>query len=220
MRVAYGCCVGWWDEFQQYVVPRVGDRRVYDSAGGVAPTLVAVFGQTSIAVAYNRILDSLAGDRLDAVVLLHTDLEITDSQFERKIETVLLDPQVALIGVAGARNVGGLAWWEYETVGHQTTDGLGVLDFGVREGDVEALEGSLLVFSPWAIQNLRFDEQYPGFHGYDEIAMQASRAGKRVVVADIDTYHHTAGGFKGESSSVDWRRSAARYNDKWFKGEQ
>lgn len=204
MNIVHGVCVGSWDKFQANVIPRL------------AGPVIALGGQTSIARAYNMILDASKHLRPDILVLQHDDLEITDPDWVAKLEAVFAEDNVGIVGVAGARNVTGLAWWFYETVGHQMTDGIGALDFGERSGDVEALEGSFLALGSWFIQNMDFDERYPGFHGYDSIATDVLRVGKkRVIVADIDTHHHTPGGFRSASSQADWDRSSDIYDERW-----
>lgn len=236
MTVGYGVCVGWWDEFQQWVVPQVGDKRVYGDGESPDRPVIALAGQTSIAVAYNTILDAFDrqyGTALEAVFLIHTDLEITDPDGEAKLVAATREPDVALVSVEGGDGDRGTEWWECNPIGHQKLDRF-YIDFAAlepgseigpgertkprsRAGDVEVLEGSLLVFSPWAVRNLRFDESYPGFHGYDEICFQAGVAGKRCVVVDVDTYHHTTGAYKGQASIDDWRAANQRSKEKWGK---
>lgn len=198
--VTYGVCVGSWERLTAYVTPRVGAR-----------ALVAMWGQTSIAQAYNKILAITAGP----LILQHDDLEITDPDGEAKLLDALTG-DVALAGVAGGGGAG-LAWWDQNPVGHQRTDVMDV-DFGARAGEVELLEGSVLALSAWAVTHLRFDPRFPGFHGYDEIAAQARAAGRRVVVVDVDTHHHTPMGFRSEASHGDWLRSDQLYRDKWRAG--
>jgi hypothetical protein len=205
-RVAYGVCVGSWDKFTRNVVPRVGDRPVY-----------ALAGHTSIAVAYNQILRTVCDRHAlppDVLVLQHDDLEITDPDGEAKLLTAVSQPGVALAGVAGAATCPTLAWWNTDPVGHQVTDVMNI-DFGQRTGDVILLEGSVLAFSPWAIATLRFDVRFPGFHGYDEIGMQAHHHGKRNVVVDVDTHHHTAMGFKTTASHEQWLHADRLFREKW-----
>lgn len=206
MTIGYGVCTGSWDRLQANVIPRIGQS-----------PLCALSGQTSIAVAYNSILDVYEGHNLDAVVLLHDDLEITDPAREAKILEVMSRPTASVVGVAGAWGVTGLAWWNANPVGHQVA-GNTVLDFGLREGYVNALEGSFLAFSPWAVKNLRLDESYPGFHGYDcDIGMQATAAGRMPMVIDLDTHHHGTGrlGFRSQESHEEWLRADVIFREKW-----
>lgn len=205
MNIAYGVCVGRWDRFSSYVKPRVGSR-----------PLTVLSGQPSITVAYNRILDSHTNSDVDALVLLHEDLELIDPATEDKITAALETPNVAFIGVAGGR--GGppsLAWWESpKRFGHQFTDS-GPLELGPRSGDVELLEGSFLVFSRWAIDHLRYDERLTGFHCCDEIVIGARRHGMRAVVTDIDTHHHTAVGvFKSPAAQAEWYTNETLYRER------
>lgn len=207
--LAYGVCVGSWDRFNRYVVPKTEGREV-----------IGISGQTSIAVAYNRILGALGEDGIPygpfhGLILQHDDLEILDpGKAECAILTALAEPDIALVGVAGGDARSGLAWWNIDPVGHQLTDSMNI-DFGRRTGDVTLLEGSLLAFSPWAMENLQFDENMPGFHGYDEIAMQAVKRGKRVVVVDIDTHHHSTLGFDSLDSHAEWHRADEYFRKKW-----
>lgn len=201
--IGYGTCVGSWQKLHRYVVPRVDGP------------LFALSGQTQLTVAYNTILDAYAGRDLDAVILLHDDLEITDSHAEEKFLKALTDPEVALVGVCGGKGDQTLSWWKSEKVGHQMTDS-GLLDFGPREGDVAFIEGSIMVFSPWSVQNLRFDPRYPAFLGYDDICLTARVAGKRVTVADVDTHHHSTVGFKSPAIKVAWDVAEEIFQAKWW----
>lgn len=239
--IGYGVCVGWWDEFNQYIVPQVGDHRVY--GGGEPPNrpLIALSNQTSIARAYNTILDAFSwrsgkqfGYDMDAVILLHTDLTIDDPNGEAKLVAAANEPGVALVGIEGGDGDRGTEWWACNPIGHQYLDTM-VIDFAglipgsetgppertkprARAGDVDVLEGSILVFSPWAVEFLRFDENCPAaFHGYDEICFQATAAGKRNVVVDVQTHHHTNGAYKGQQSVSDWQAANEWSRRKWSK---
>jgi len=206
MKIVYGCCVGSWDRLQKYVLPVVKDN-----------PLITMTGQTSIAKAYNGILDlAVSGEAAaDVLVLLHDDLEITDPRWEEKLENVLSMGEIGIVGIAGGTNCNGIAWWNHSPIGHQQTDVM-LLDFGVRSGFADLLEGSLLAISAKGMGYLYFDTQYPGFHGYDvDACAQLSNAGLNVVVADIDTHHHTPMGFKSEESHQDWWKADQIFRAKW-----
>jgi hypothetical protein len=203
VTVGWGCCVGSWDKLHRNVAPNV------------TGPLLALSGQTSLTVAYNTILDAMVGKGFDAVVLLHDDLELTDPHAEAKFLAPLADPDVALVGVCGGKGDSTLAWWTSETVGHQMTDS-GMVDFGPRAGDVAFIEGSIMVFSPWAVENLRFDERYPGFLGYDDVCLTARAMGKRVTVVDVDTHHHSTLGFKSPAIARAWDVAEEIFQEKWF----
>ena len=62
---------------------------------------------------YNLLLDQAAArEDLEALVLVHQDAEIVDPDFCAKIRQALSDPEVAIVGCAGAVGVRGIAWWE------------------------------------------------------------------------------------------------------------
>lgn len=200
--IVHGVCVGDWGRFTANVVPHA-----------LGP-IIALSGQTSIADAYNSILHACQGMSIEALILQHDDLEIIDPDTRVKLLTALAQPDVWLIGVAGGTGRHGLAWWNHDPIGHQQTDAM-TIDFGQREGEVELVEGSIMIFSPDAVGAVRFDNQFPGFHGYDEIAAQIRHSGGRVQVADIDTHHHTQMGFKTEQSHGDWLAADSLYRRKW-----
>lgn len=202
--IGFGVCVGSWEKLYRNVIPRTGDRPLF-----------ALSGQTQLTAAYNTILDAYRGRDLDAVILLHDDLEIVDRDAEVTFLKALTDPDVALVGVCGGRGDKSLAWWDSPRVGHQMTDS-GMLDFGPRTGDVAFIEGSIMVLSPWAVENLRFDERYPGFLGYDDICLTAREVGKRVTVVDVDTHHHSTVGFKSPAVAAEWDVAEDIFQAKWW----
>lgn len=209
MKMAYGVCVGSWDRLRANVIPHIGDS-----------PLLALSGQTSIAVAYNLILDACCNRGYEVVVLIHDDLEIIDPDIDAKLKAALADPDVALVSVAGGQQpinqTEVLAWWDIPPcIGHQVTDSY-LIDFGERTGEIDTPEGSFLAFGPWAIEHLRFDAGIPGFHGYDvDIGFQARSQKKKVIVADLDTHHHTLVGFQSETVAAAWRAANIYVANEW-----
>jgi hypothetical protein len=205
MEIVYGCCVGSWEKFYRWVQPRVPYGR----------QLIALDEQRSISEAYNTVLDEARYERTEtpAVILVHDDLEMVDPDTEEKVLKALAEDDVAIVGVCG----GGpsMSWWDHDPIGHQTTDSLH-LEFGDRrEGDVHVVEGSFFAFSPWAVEHLRFDQAYE-FLGYDDVCLLAKRVyNKRVVVADIDTHHHSTVGFKSPEVQTMWYESEKIWASKW-----
>jgi hypothetical protein len=152
---------------------------------------------------YNIILDQLARlDGLEALVLVDEDTEIADDRFCTTVRAALADPDVALVGCAGATGVEGPAWWEGSVnAGHVVHRyrqyGGGELDpFTARSGgrppaEVDTVGGFLLVLSPWAAQTLRFDEALRLGVGFDlDFALRVRAAGKKVVTADLRVIRH------------------------------
>lgn len=199
--IAIGCCVGSWEKFARWVAPRA-----------FGPVL-GLSGQSSICDAYNSIIDAFKTQGVDALVLVHDDLEITDLDAERKVREALDDPSVAIVGVDGGRGVQSISWWDYAPIGHQATDS-GLVDFGQRSGDVDYIDGTFIALSRWAMENLRFDTEY-GFHGYEDVCLAAKAAGKRVVAIDLDTHHHATLGFRSAEVHRQWAEANALFKRKW-----
>ena len=62
---------------------------------------------------------------------------------------------------------------------------------GTPPAEVDTLAGFLLVMTPWAIRELRFDEALHLGIGFDlDICRQARAAGRKLVTADIGVSHH------------------------------
>jgi SAM-dependent methyltransferase len=212
--IAYAACIGDPEKFQRICLP--GVQRV------VQPDdlLLEAEHERSIFAAYNEVLDALRErDDLEALVLLHEDTEVTDPLFREILLEQLADPEIAIVGTVGARGIGGLAWWEADCFGRvQETRGL--IDFGGGTHDVETVDGLVMGLSPWAVRNLRFDDEaYEGFDAYDaDICAQARAAGKRVVVTELPVAHrHTrVGSTRASSDGGSFERNETVFRDKWL----
>jgi hypothetical protein len=169
--------------------------------------LIAAEAVGSISRSYNQLLDRAAGlEDLEALVLVHQDTEIVDADFCAKVRAALGDPDVAVVGCVGAVGVRSIAWWEGSVTlasflnRYEEHGGGDLQAFSwawdeappyARVGEVETVDGFLLVLSPWAVRNVRFDEDLSAFHGYDlDYCLQVREAGRKVVTADFRAIHH------------------------------
>lgn len=206
--IAFASCVAKPEVFSARALP--GLRRVAEPDFVFAELSTT----TSILEAYNEALDHFAGvGDLEALVLLHEDTELLDPEFPALVRAALADPEVAIVGAVGARDVASLAWWEGEMAGG-VMETRGRIDHGFDRTDVDAVDGLLLILSPWAVRNLRFDEAtYTGFHAYDvDFCFAARAAGKRVEVAPLTVMHHTKGGYGDKAA---WDEANRRFQAKW-----
>jgi glycosyl transferase family 2 len=179
---------------------------------------------------YNLILDLAAEhEDLEALVLLHQDAEIDDDDFCATIRAGLADPEVAIVGCAGAIGVRSIAWWDgavtWASFTHRYTEiGGGQFDsmsWAPEEtpsfchtGEVDSLDGFIMAFSPWAVRNLRFDETLGKLHGYDfDICCQAREAGKKVVTVDCKMIHHHSLDLISDPEA--WIEAYVRLAEKW-----
>jgi Glycosyltransferase like family len=161
----------------------------------------------TLARAYNLILDEVAPlGELEALVLVHQDLEIVDRELCAKVREALADPAVGIVGCLGAIGVEGIAWWEGSITWASSIYRYGDAGGGdmpalawngdapppyVRTGEVDTLHGCLLVLSPWVVRNVRFDEALGQRHGIDfDLCRQVRAAGRKVVTADLEAVHH------------------------------
>lgn len=192
--------------------------------------IIANNASGSIARSYNLILDSLASrDDVEALTLLHQDAELVSPDFCATIRETLSDPDVGVIGCVGAVGVRSLAWWEgsvtwagfahrYEELGggevpalSWTSDELPSL---AHTGEVDSLDGFVLVLSPWTIRNVRFDESLGALHGYDfDFCQQVRAAGRKVVTADFRAVHHHS--LELVSNPESWIAAHIRLTEKW-----
>jgi hypothetical protein len=179
---------------------------------------------------YNRVLEQArAQDDLEALVLVHQDVEIVESDFAARVRAALSDPDVAIVGCVGAVGVRQPAWWKgtvswaafshhYEEFGGGEFDSLSWRPEAgpshLAPGEVDAIDGLVMVLSPWAVRELSFDESLGQLHGYDfDICMQARTAGKKVFTADFRVIHHRS--LELISDPEQWIDAYIRLGEKW-----
>jgi hypothetical protein len=184
----------------------------------------------SIFQSYNAVIDRASElEGLEALVLLHQDSEVVGDDFCAELRRVFADPDVGLAGCAGAVGVRSIAWWEGSVtlasfVHRYEEQGGGDLpafswDWTeappyARLGEVETLDGFLLVLSPWAVRNLRFDESLGALHGYDlDFCLQVRDAGRKVVTGNFRAIHHHA--LEAFSDAEHWIEAHMAVAEKW-----
>jgi hypothetical protein len=195
----------------------VTDPEVFEQAAGTGvrrlqqiepdTELIVFASMGSIYRNYNLILDQVKDrDDVEALVLIHQDAEIHDPGFLDKVRAALADPEVAVVGCAGAVDVRSIAWWEgsitwasfthrYEELGGGEIPAFSWMSDKLPPyahlGEVDSVDGFVMAISPWAMRELRFDESLGKIHGYDfDFCMQVRAAGKKVVTADLQVVHH------------------------------
>lgn len=157
----------------------------------------------TLARTYNLILDRARGtDGLEALVIVDQQTEITDMRLPAIVREALSDPEVAIAGIAGARGDHGLAWWRGEvscgpvTLRYTDYGGGAVPAFAWTRPEpapapVDALDGAVLILSPWAVENLRFDERFFYRFGLDvDLCRQAAAAGRSVRTVPLEATLH------------------------------
>lgn len=161
----------------------------------------AAVGQ--LARTYNLVLEAASRhEDLEALALIHPHTKLTDPDFCRKVRHALSDPEVAVVGAVGATGVRTIAWWEGEISSgpvrqryHEHGGGdLPAFSWKRRAPapqEVDAVDGMLMVLSPWAVRHLQFDEALALGHGYDvDYCLQVRVAGRKVATADIALDYH------------------------------
>jgi hypothetical protein len=196
--IAFGTLIAEGAAYRRYTEP--GIRRAVEPDSAVYP--FANVG--SITRSYNIVLDTAAArEDLEALVLIHPHTELADSSFCAQVRTALRDPEVAVVGAAGGSGARSIAWWEgtasaAPNVHRYTKHGGGELrafDWAgptAPLGEVDTVDGALLVLSPWAVRTVRFDESLRVGHGFDtDFCRQVRAAGRKVITANLRAiYHH------------------------------
>lgn len=184
----------------------------------------------SIYKSYNMVIDEAAKlDGLEALVLLHQDAEIVDPDFCRKVRESLSDPDVGVVGCVGAVGVRSIAWWDgsvtWASFTHRYTEfgGGQFSGFGwagekhppyAQIGEVDTVDGFVMVLSPWVVQNLRFDESLGMLHGYDfDFCLTVREAGRKIVTQDLQVVHHH--GLDLVSKPETWIQAHIAVAEKW-----
>jgi Glycosyltransferase like family len=222
--IVFGCAITKREVYRRCAEP--GLRRALEPDS----KLLALPAVGSIFASYNALLDrAAAADGLDALVLVHQDTEITDADFAQKAREALRDPDVGVVGCVGAVGVRSIAWWEGSVAlasfihRYEEHGGGDLPSFSwaweeappyARLGEVDTVDGFLLVLSPWTVRNVRFDESLGRFHGYDfDFCLQVREAGRRVVTADFRAIHHHSLDLVSEPES--WIEAHIRVAEKW-----
>jgi Glycosyltransferase like family len=176
-----------------------------------------------LARSYNLILQEAVGyDDLEALVLVHQDVEILDSDFCTKLRRALRNPDVAVVGCVGATDVDSIAWWDGSVVWDRPVYRYGELGGGdiswtdgeAPPGEVDTVYGLVLALSPWTVRTLRFDESLAPLHGYDfDLCRQVRAAGRKVVTEDVVVAHHHSLELVAEPEA--WVEAHMVAADKW-----
>jgi len=224
--IAFGCAITKPDIYARFARPGIERAREPDSL--VIPNSSA----GSLFRAYNLLLDQVSErDDLEALVVPHQDVEIVDPGFCAKVRRALADPDVGVAGCVGALGVRSMAWWEGAVTWASFTHRYYELGGGelpafsmhpdrtqppayARTGEVDTLDGFLLVLAPWTVRNVRFDESLGSFHGYDfDLCLQVRAAGRKVVTEDFKVVHHHSLDLVGDPEN--WVAAHMRLAEKW-----
>lgn len=219
--IAFGLSATDAEAYRRYARPGLELAKEEDSEVYV----FAAVGQ--VARTYNLLLEAAARhDDLEALVLIHPHTQITDRALAAKVREALSDPDVAVVGAAGARGVRTMAWWQGEiscgpvTQVYQDHGGGRIPAFGWKPHlpppqEVDAVDGMLMILSPWAVRNLTFDESLALGHGYDvDYCLQARKAGRKVLTADIALDHYQSLELLGDGQGA-WVEAHVHMGEKW-----
>ncbi len=200
--IVFGCSITAPDVYARCAQPGLHLAAEPDSR------IIANAAAGSLFRSYNLILETVAPlEDLEALVLVHQDAEIVDPEFCPKLRAAIADPEVGVAGCVGAIDVRSIAWWEGSVTWASFTHRYGESGGGevqsftwlpedrppyARTGEVDTVDGFVLVLSPWVVRNIRFDEELGSqIHGYDlDFCLQVREAGRKVVTTDFKVVHH------------------------------
>ena len=184
----------------------------------------------SIFRSYNLILDMVAERQdLEALVLVHQDAEIATPDFCRTLRAALHDPDVGVVGCAGAVGVRSIAWWEgsvtwasfthrYPRAGRRRPAGPVLEDERASRlrphrggGHRRRRHARALTLDR---EDIRFDESLGQLHGYDfDFCLQVRAAGRKVVAEHLPVVHHHS--LDLVSNPETWIAAHMRVAEKW-----
>src|SRR4051794_27198237 len=226
--IAFGCPITDHALYQAFAEP--GIKRVAEPDSEILALGSAGLGDASIFRNHNLLIEEAAKlEGLEALVLVHQDAEIVDDEFCVKVRRALRDPDLGILGCAGAIGVRNIAWWDgsvtLASFSHRYQEFGGGEILGstfnwenappeARTGEVDVIDGFMMVLPPWFIENIRFDESLGQFHGYDfDVCQQVRSAGKKVMTEHIRVIHHHS---LELISDVDgWIAAHMRIAEKW-----
>ena len=226
--IAFGCAITDHQLYHRCAEP--GINRVAEPDSKIIPLGSSGLGTASIFRNYNLLLEEAAKlDDLEMLVLIHQDAEIVDRDFCAKVRAGLRDPEVGILGCAGAVGVRNIAWWDgsvtLASFSHRYTEYGGGEILGstydledappeAHAGEVDTIDGFMMALPPWTIENIRFDESLGQFHGYDfDLCQQIRAAGKKVMAEHITVIHHHSLELIGDVDG--WIAAHMRVAEKW-----
>jgi len=195
--IAFGCVITEPEPYEHHAEPGI---RLAAEPGSEVLTFGAVgpHGRGS-----NLVLEAAGRhDDLEALVLVEPETRIADPALCGKLRAAFADPEVAVVGCAGATGVRSLAWWEGSIVAGSVTHCYSEMGGGIipafswaqtarPPAEVDAVDGMLLALSPWAVRNIRFDEALALGHGYDvDFCFEVRAQGRMVLVDDLTVVRH------------------------------
>lgn len=218
--IAFGSPISDTESYTRYA------RRGIELAAEADSPVFAFAAVGHISRTYNLMLDKAAEvEGLEALVLAHPHAEITDPAFCEQVRRVLRDPDVAVAGPSGARDVRTIAWWEGQVSSapvtlrytHHGGGELPAFDWAQPAPpgqEVEVLDGYLLVLSPWTVRNVRFDESLALGHGFDyDFCRRVRAAGGKLVTADLRITRHQGLELFGDPDL--WVEKHIQVADRW-----
>lgn len=221
--IAFACVVAEPEPFIRFARPGIRRSMEHDSEEIVLAALHPA------ARSLNLVLDAAqAMEGLEALVTVDPFTELLGSGLCDTVRTAFADPDVALLGVYGGSGFRGTAWWEGEVRGHPAEHHYREFGSGSKPlypwlagaagpGEVEAVNEMLLVLSPWAVRNLRFDETLHLRHGVEiDLCHQAGAAGKKVRVEPLDYRYHGPLAFNADRRQIQvWQEAHIALASKW-----
>src|SRR3954453_1989794 len=110
--IAFGCSITDVEAYRRFAEPGLRLAAEPDSeilAFGAA----GLNGTGSVFRNYNLLVEEAGNpENLEALVLVPQDAEVVDRDFCDKVRGVLRDPDVGIVGCAGAIGVRNIAWWD------------------------------------------------------------------------------------------------------------
>jgi hypothetical protein len=172
--------------------------------------LILIEDPPSIAVAYNQGTAD-AFNRIRCYV--HSDVRVLDSARLRAELIEHCTAEVGMVGLIGSVDLV-LPWWFAMTTRGSVADArIGMIDRGAG-GVCGYLDGLLLA----TVQDLEWDESYPGFHLYDhDICQQMLARGlpNYCLTDGAEMVLHNTGNAGAISELDGWDSGMARFRDKW-----
>ncbi len=223
--IAFACVVAEAEPFDRFAGPGMSFAAEADSE------MVVLASIHPAARSLNLALDAASSmPDLEALVIVDTYTELQDADFCAKVRRELQDPDVAILGVLGASNFRGTAWWEgdvrgspvehrYRELGGGTTVVYPWIPISsyIEVGEVDAVNEMVMVLSPWAVQHLRFDEQLHLRHGVEiDLCHQARAHGRKVLVAPFSVRYHGSLSLNADVMGIQiWQDAHVALSSKW-----
>jgi GT2 family glycosyltransferase len=201
------------------------EKNIHESVGCIHELIIIDNSKNEYSI-YSAYNEGVKKSKFPYLCFVHEDVEFLTSNWAEKVISHLNEPNTGLIGVAGGQAMlrVPLGWPSLNAYYNITHSIYNKKNLKIEEKttypeksdnkpiSVVLLDGLFLCAKRELFNQIKFDENFKGFHGYDlDICLQAIHKGfYNYVVYDIEMKHFSTGKF-----DINFVKTVIKIHEKW-----